>query len=140
VEVFRAGEDMLERHRFAFPADWLYVENMTGGWTAFLDIFARKDAAITSQVWEKSGGCCTQREGVGLTVVQLGRLHEKVAAEDRRVAERIDQYRAEWESQRPVDGAAAVGSASPLRGLTRLSQASRSPRQPWRRWCRSSGG
>ena len=37
---------MLERHRFAFPGEWLYAENVAGEWGAFSDIMKRKEANI----------------------------------------------------------------------------------------------
>ena len=105
----------MERHRYAFPADWVYVENLQGAWSAFQDIYQRKSQAINSQVRMTSMCGVPNSNRLTLTLclrsslcVQLGRLQEKIVAEDRRVTERIDLYRADWEAQKPLDGTSFV--------------------------------
>jgi dynein heavy chain 1 len=54
MEQFGVGQKTLERQRYAFPADWLYVDQIMGEWSAFSDILKRKDDSIKEQV-----GKCT---------------------------------------------------------------------------------
>jgi dynein heavy chain 1 len=50
IEQFSTGQKTLERQRYAFPSDWLYVDQIQGEWSAFSDILKRKDDAIKEQV------------------------------------------------------------------------------------------
>ena len=72
---------MLERHRFAFPTEWLYAENVAGEWSAFSDIMKRKEANIQTQI---------------------SALQNKIIAEDRVVEDKTTSLLSEWDVQRPV--------------------------------------
>ena len=37
---------LLERQRFTFPADWLYVDHVDGEWSAMNELMARKEILI----------------------------------------------------------------------------------------------
>jgi dynein heavy chain 1 len=50
VDIFRQSQKVLERQRFQFPSDWLFMDNVEGEWSAFQDIFNRKNAAIQDQI------------------------------------------------------------------------------------------
>lgn len=50
IQQFSGGEKTLERQRYAFPSDWLYVDQIQGEWSAFSDILKRKDDSIKEQV------------------------------------------------------------------------------------------
>jgi dynein heavy chain 1 len=52
IEQFASGQKTLERQRYAFPSDWLYVDQIQGEWSAFSDILKRKDDSIKEQVGE----------------------------------------------------------------------------------------
>lgn len=52
IEQFGIGQKTLERQRYAFAADWLYVDQIQGEWSAFCDILKRKDDSIKEQVCE----------------------------------------------------------------------------------------
>lgn len=54
VELFRHGQKTLERQRFQFPSDWVYVDQVDGEWSAFNEILARKNNAIQEQIGEWS--------------------------------------------------------------------------------------
>ncbi|KAJ2643448.1 dynein heavy chain, partial [Coemansia sp. RSA 1694] len=41
-DVFRGGQRVLEKQRFQFPADWLYLDQVEGEWSAFNEILKRK--------------------------------------------------------------------------------------------------
>ena len=50
IEQFGLGEKTLERQRYSFPADWLYVDQVQSEWSAFTDMLKRKDDSIKEQV------------------------------------------------------------------------------------------
>lgn len=50
VQIFRAGEKILDRQRYQFPSNWVYVDHVEGEWGAFNEIMKRKDGAVQSQV------------------------------------------------------------------------------------------
>jgi dynein heavy chain 1 len=54
IEQFSSGQKTLERQRYSFPQDWLYVDQIQGEWSAFTDILKRKDDSIKEQVGESS--------------------------------------------------------------------------------------
>ena len=50
MQLFRGGEKILDRQRFQFPPDWIYIDHVEGEWGAFVEIMKRKDAALQTQV------------------------------------------------------------------------------------------
>lgn len=50
IEVFAAGEKTLERQRYPFASDWLYIDQVQGEWSAFNEILKRKDDMIRDQI------------------------------------------------------------------------------------------
>ncbi|KAI8974487.1 dynein heavy chain [Pilobolus umbonatus] len=83
VEIFRQGQKTLERQRFQFPNDWVYVDQVDGEWSAFNEILSRKNNAIQEQV---------------------AGLQMKIVAEDKVVEVKIRDICAEWEKTKPVQG------------------------------------
>ncbi|ORX61965.1 dynein heavy chain [Hesseltinella vesiculosa] len=83
VELFRQGQKTLERQRFQFPNDWLYVDQVDGEWSAFNEILSRKNNAIQTQI---------------------AGLQMKIVAEDKVVEQKIRDICAEWEKTKPVQG------------------------------------
>ena len=83
VETYREGQRILERQRFQFPGQWLHVDNIDGEWGAFNEIMRRKDSSIQNQV---------------------NSLQVKIIAEDKAVEGRTQDYLAEWEKSKPVEG------------------------------------
>ena len=81
VQVFRAGEKILDRQRFQFPPTWVYVDNVEGEWGAFNEIMKRKDAAVQAQV---------------------GSLQMKIVQEDKVVEQKTTELLQEWEKGKPV--------------------------------------
>ena len=59
VKSFRSGEKILDRQRFQFPPDWIYIDHVEGEWGAFVEIMKRKDAAVQTQV-RKGDPACSQ--------------------------------------------------------------------------------
>jgi dynein heavy chain 1 len=52
IEIFGSGQKTLERQRYQFPQDWLYVDQIEGEWSAFNEILTRKNASIQDQLGE----------------------------------------------------------------------------------------
>ncbi|WWC63949.1 uncharacterized protein I303_106555 [Kwoniella dejecticola CBS 10117] len=104
IEEFNSGQKTLERQRYSFPNDWLYVDQMQGEWSAFSDILKRKDDSIKEQV-------------AGLQL--------KIVAEDKVIDGRIREFVAEWEANKPLQGSikaeTAINTLNVFEGrLTRL--------------------
>jgi dynein heavy chain 1 len=49
VELFKHGETTLNRQRYQFPSDWLYIDQIGGEWTALNEILARKGKIVSDQ-------------------------------------------------------------------------------------------
>ncbi|KAJ1851647.1 dynein heavy chain, partial [Coemansia sp. RSA 2703] len=82
-EVFRGGQRVLEKQRFQFPNDWMYLDQVDGEWSAFNEILKRKNNVIQEQ---------------------LPNLQMKIIAEDKAVDARIGSLCSEWEKSKPVQG------------------------------------
>ena len=83
IELFSTGQKTLERQRYMFPNDWLYIDQVEGEWSAFNEILKRKNASIQEQ---------------------LAGLQLKISAEDKILAEKITNAVADWEQQKPIQG------------------------------------
>ncbi|OCF56381.1 dynein heavy chain 1, cytosolic [Kwoniella mangroviensis CBS 10435] len=106
IEEFNSGQKTLERQRYLFPSDWLYVDQMQGEWSAFTEILKRKDDSIKEQV-------------AGLQL--------KIVAEDKVIDGRIGDFITEWESNKPLQGSikaeTAINTLNVFEGrLTRLTE------------------
>ncbi|WWC91126.1 uncharacterized protein L201_006067 [Kwoniella dendrophila CBS 6074] len=104
LEEFISGQKTLERQRYSFPNDWLYVDQMQGEWSAFTEILKRKDDSIKEQV-------------AGLQL--------KIVAEDKVIDGRIRDFVTEWEANKPLQGntkaETAINTLNVFEGrLTRL--------------------
>lgn len=80
---FGVGQQTLERQRYQFPADWLYIDQVQGEWSAFNEILKRKNDSIQQQ---------------------LSGLQMKIVAEDRLLDGRIDEVLADWDRDKPIQG------------------------------------
>ncbi|CBQ72614.1 Cytoplasmic dynein heavy chain 1 [Sporisorium reilianum SRZ2] len=83
IELFGTGQKTLERQRYMFPQDWLYVDQVEGEWSAFQEILSRKNASIQEQ---------------------LAGLQMKIIAEDKIVSDKMATIISEWEQQKPIQG------------------------------------
>lgn len=90
VETYVNGQKTLERQRYAFPADWLYVNHVELEWTTFNDILGRKNAAIHEQ---------------------FAGLQLKILAEDKIVSNKIAEAVTEWEQNKPIQGDLSADAA-----------------------------
>ncbi|KAJ3212195.1 hypothetical protein HDU67_003972 [Dinochytrium kinnereticum] len=83
VEIFRQSQKVLERQRFLFPSDWLFLDNVEGEWSAFNEILSRKNLAIQEQI---------------------GGLQMKIIAEEKIIKQKIEDILGEWNKDKPVKG------------------------------------
>lgn len=83
VDEYKDAQKILERQRYQFPSNWLYVDNVDGEWGAFNEILDRKNRSIQSQVVQ---------------------LQTKITAEDKIVETRTNDLLSEWERDKPVAG------------------------------------
>ncbi|ESP05087.1 hypothetical protein LOTGIDRAFT_151884 [Lottia gigantea] len=95
VDMYKEGQRILERQRFQFPSNWLYIDNVDGEWGAFTDIMKRKDSAIQTQV---------------------ASLQMKIVSEDKIVESKTSDMLGDWEKDKPVDGEMRPDAA--LKALT----------------------
>ena len=83
MTTFANGQRLLERQRYSFPADWLYLDNLQGQWDAFLDILNRKNALVQGQV---------------------SNLQLRIVEEDRAMDRRVLELLTDWDRNKPVAG------------------------------------
>ena len=81
IQMFKEGHRILERQRFQFPNNWLYIDNVDGEWGAFSDIMKRRDSSIQAQV---------------------ASLQMKIASEDTFIEKKTGGLLLEWEKDKPV--------------------------------------
>ncbi|KAK4989517.1 dynein heavy chain [Elasticomyces elasticus] len=93
MDVFRQGQTALSRHRYRFPADWLYVDQVDHEWTALNEVLGRKSKIILDQT---------------------DALRAKVVAEDRLVDQKVGEITTQWTEQKPVSGTVPPGEASSI--------------------------
>ena len=80
--MYKEGQRILERQRFQFPSNWLYIDNVDGEWGAFGDIMKRKDSSIQTQV---------------------ASLQMKIVSEDKVVESKTHDLLGDWEKEKPVE-------------------------------------
>ncbi|KAM0751755.1 hypothetical protein T439DRAFT_218203 [Meredithblackwellia eburnea MCA 4105] len=90
IEIFGSGQQTLQRQRYQFPQDWLYVDQVENEWSAFNEILGRKNSAIQEQ---------------------LAGLQIKIVAEDKIVNNKIQEIVAEWETNKPIQGSLKADAA-----------------------------
>ncbi|KAJ3019014.1 UNVERIFIED_CONTAM: hypothetical protein HDU68_010891 [Siphonaria sp. JEL0065] len=91
MEVFKSSQKVLEKQRFVFPGDWLYVENVEGEWNSFNDILKRKNAAIQEQ---------------------MAGFQTKIVTEDKVLEKKIADIVQEWDKTKPIQGDIAYDAAT----------------------------
>ena len=98
LQQFASGQKTLERQRYSFASDWLYVDRIQGEWSAFLEILKRKDDSIQEQIGERLNAACWI---AGLTL-RLAGLQLKIVAEDKIIDSRIRAFISEWDADKSV--------------------------------------
>ncbi|KAI1853296.1 hypothetical protein JX266_002002 [Neoarthrinium moseri] len=86
VEVFRQGQQMLQRNRYQFPNDWLDIQQIDSQWDALNDLLARKSRIVEDQT---------------------DALKAKITAEDQVVTGKIAEIANQWNEEKPVSGTIA---------------------------------
>ncbi|CAB4481707.1 unnamed protein product [Rhizophagus irregularis] len=83
VEIFKNGQKTLERQRYQFPSDWIYIDQIENEWSAFNQILKRKDNAIMEQV---------------------DSLKMKIITEDKVIEGKVKEIVTEWFEKKPIQG------------------------------------
>ncbi|PIC53074.1 hypothetical protein B9Z55_002925 [Caenorhabditis nigoni] len=84
VDLYRSSQRLLNQQRYQLPAQWLYSENVEGEWPAFAEIISLRDASIQTQMMNQQ---------------------TKSAQEDELVEKRTGETLADWNKNKPVEGA-----------------------------------
>ena len=83
MERFKSGQKLLDKHRFTFPPNWLYVDHVEGEWSALKQIFTKKSKAMDDQIPVLQG---------------------KMLAEEKSIMQKIHEIEEEWKQKRPDRG------------------------------------
>ncbi|GAM88599.1 hypothetical protein ANO11243_066330 [Dothideomycetidae sp. 11243] len=83
MAIFRDGQRTLSRHRYQFPSNWLYIEQVDHEWTALNEVLARKSKIIDDQT---------------------DALRSKILAEDKVVVQRVQELSEQWNDEKPISG------------------------------------
>ena len=95
VQRLVQAQASLQAYRFRWPADWLYVEQVQGAWSALAELLSQKQAAIEAQ-----------HEA----------LQVRISSETRSVREQMDALQEAWTRERPVSGGVPVAEALQVLG------------------------
>eukprot|EP00916_Digyalum_oweni_P025987 GHVL01042788.1.p1 GENE.GHVL01042788.1~~GHVL01042788.1.p1 ORF type:complete len:2866 (+),score=438.01 GHVL01042788.1:781-8598(+) len=90
LESLRCSQRLLERQRFVFPSDWLWLARVEGEWEAFEQILNRKLAMLDKD---------------------LPNLKGQIIHQDRLVDDKIKLLFADWVTQKPLQGDVKPGQA-----------------------------
>lgn len=77
------GQKLLERQRFHFPSDWVYIDQLVGEWSSFKDILSRKAKQMDSQI-------------------EL--LRERVILEHNAIVVKNSELTVDWHQKKPIQG------------------------------------
>lgn len=117
IEIFGSGQQTLQRQRYQFPQDWLYVDQIEGEWSAFNEILSRKNVSIQEQLGELyfsvflfEAGPVSDFWGFFHCEFAAG-LQLKIVAEDKIVKNRIQEIVVEWEANKPIQGSLKAEAA-----------------------------
>ena len=102
IEIFRQGQTLLNRQRYQFANDWLFVDQVDHEWTALNEILDRKIQIVEDQT---------------------DALRAKILAEDKVVSEKVGDVIASWNDEKPISGNVPPNEASATLGSfeTRLT-------------------
>lgn len=50
IELFKLGQVTLSRHRYRFPPDWLFVDQINSDWSALNEILSRRSKLVDDQI------------------------------------------------------------------------------------------
>lgn len=90
VSSFRTGQMLLERQRFHFGSDWLWLDNVEGEWNSFRQILAKKSQKMEAEIPS---------------------LQAKIVNEEKVVMERVRELEESWRNKRPYSSDQKPASA-----------------------------
>ena len=93
IGIFRKGQTMLNRQRYAFPTDWTPIGQINDEWDAFQEILERKSKIVRDQ---------------GEV------LRARIATEDQSSKSEIVQMINRWNSEKPISGSIEPSEAATL--------------------------
>lgn len=102
IEIFRQGQTLLNRQRYQFANDWLFVDQIDHEWTVLNDILDRKIKVVEDQT---------------------DALRAKILAEDKVVSQKVSDVTISWNDEKPISGTIPPKEASATLGSfeTRLT-------------------
>ncbi|KAK5998324.1 Dynein heavy chain [Cladobotryum mycophilum] len=83
IDMFRQGQSTLVRQRYAFPNDWLHIEQIESQWESLKEILDKK-----SRIMEE----------------QSDAMRANIIAQDKLILERIGEIVSQWNEEKPVSG------------------------------------
>jgi dynein heavy chain 1, cytosolic len=95
MNKYRTGQRLLERQRFHFPADWLWIDQLEGDWSSFRQILTRKSQTMESEI---------------------PILQAKIKTEEKVLMDKIKEIEDSWKNNKPFSG-----EQSPAQALEALS-------------------
>ena len=95
MNKYRTAQRLLERQRFHFPTDWLWIDQLEGDWSSFRQILTRKSQTMESEI----------------PVLQA-----KIKTEEKVLNDKIKELEDNWKTQKPFGG-----EQSPQQALESLS-------------------
>ena len=95
MNKYRTAQRLLERQRFHFPTDWLWIDQLEGDWSSFRQILTRKSQTMESEI----------------PVLQA-----KIKTEEKVLIDKIKEIEESWKTQKPCSG-----DQSPQQALEALS-------------------
>eukprot|EP00761_Pharyngomonas_kirbyi_P012437 gb/GECH01012464.1/.p1 GENE.gb/GECH01012464.1/~~gb/GECH01012464.1/.p1 ORF type:complete len:4713 (+),score=1227.40 gb/GECH01012464.1/:1-14139(+) len=90
VKSFKAGQDILQKHRVRLPQDWIDADNIEGEWSAFNEILHRRNEAMAK----------IRKD-----------LVNKLMEDDQNMEEKLEKYAQDWKDEKPLDGNIKVDKA-----------------------------
>lgn len=83
IKSYHSGQQLLQRQRFQFPADWTDYDMIEGEWLAFNEILNRKSDSLATQI---------------------PLLQKKIMEEEKAVEQKIKLLASEWNTSKPISG------------------------------------
>lgn len=87
----KAGQKLLQQQRYRWPEDWLYIDQIEGEWSAFLQLLKKRTDIMQEQT---------------------PKLQAKIHEEDNEVTAKVKSIEAEWNEKRPKEASSRPDSAS----------------------------
>ncbi|EAR94592.2 dynein heavy chain, cytoplasmic protein (macronuclear) [Tetrahymena thermophila SB210] len=95
IEIFRTGQKLLERQKYQYPNDWLWLDQVEGEWSNFRQLVNRKNQQLEKEI---------------------PTLQEKILQDEQILNEKIRDVEESWSSKKP-----SSGEQSPIEALDVLN-------------------